>query len=200
MIRTLTIALLTAPVAAQQARPGSIFDRARPIEQGVGDIGPLSESQRVIPRPLNIAGNFDQAFEIDTQTGDRFIIRRSGAITALFPDSVYIPTPFGSLPAIPAGTVFVIGEPDPIFARQLGLLDPQADDDPEAEPSFVRSPLFIDMRAGPASEYAQLPALHPDPIELDPTQALDATIGPVEPLLIRAAAAEITRASRRRDR
>ena len=92
---------------------------ARPVEQGVGDVGPLSESTRVLPRDLRKPRGFDRVYEISRTTPlgttEQTLIRIDGAVTAIFPRSVYTVGSAGWIAETPPGTIFHIGRLPPEF-------------------------------------------------------------------------------------
>lgn len=88
-------------------------DPLRPIDAGVADRGPLSRSQRVVPFDLRAPSGFDRVYAVETAEGFAYE-RRSGALRAVFDQSVYVAGAFGPTPVIPPGTVFKIGA-DPVW-------------------------------------------------------------------------------------
>lgn len=87
---------------------------ARALEEGVGDVGPLSVGLRLMQRDMRRPFGFDRVFEVDRSTAfgtEQTLIRIDGAVTAVFPRSTYRIVGPGVLAAeFPAGTVFHIGE------------------------------------------------------------------------------------------
>ncbi|MEZ6242313.1 MAG: hypothetical protein R3B57_04650 [Phycisphaerales bacterium] len=81
------------------------------VDAGTSDVGPLSESLRMLPVDLRVSDDFENVYRVTDANGDERFIRRQGALVAVFPRSEYIPTGFGPMAAIPAGTWFRIGEP-----------------------------------------------------------------------------------------
>lgn len=86
------------------------------VEQGIGDVGPLSVSSRVAPVDLRHPLGFDAVYRLSEarvfgRSGDQggLLARVSGAVWAVFPRSVYAPTPQGMVVPVPPGTVFHIG-------------------------------------------------------------------------------------------
>ncbi len=102
----LGVLLLGAGVAGAQPKR---------VEQGIADAGPMSASLRVAPVDLRSPIGFEAVYrlsEVDVFGRETVsYMRKHGAITAVFPHSVYVPTEAGLVPQIPAGTVFRIGEP-----------------------------------------------------------------------------------------
>lgn len=107
----LTISTLADPQTAAQKQ-----GLPQPIEQGVGDVNPLSQSQRVLPVDLYVPTRFEKVYKLEdvirrgdalrsTPSGGGFV-RFSGGVAAVFPFSTYEPTARGNVATIPAGTVF----------------------------------------------------------------------------------------------
>ncbi|MBL8763086.1 MAG: hypothetical protein JNM07_02310 [Phycisphaerae bacterium] len=93
--------------------PPPRFER---IDPGTQDLGPLSSSVRVLDTDLRLPSDFKQIYRIRQYDAlgrpvgaDRFG-RASGAVTAVFPRSVYTPTSRGLVTEIPAGTIWYIGD------------------------------------------------------------------------------------------
>lgn len=82
------------------------------VDQSVADVSPLSESLRFELLDMRVSDGFTRVYRLEGINGwqDQYA-RRDGAITAVFPQSVYLPAEYGGGIAIPAGTVFIIGEP-----------------------------------------------------------------------------------------
>lgn len=89
-----------------------------PLDQGLEDVGPIGTSLRRTTRDLHAPRGFDEVFRTD----DGLLMRRDGALEAIFPRSSYIATPDGVAPAIPAGTIFRIDSGD----RDWSRIEPQA--------------------------------------------------------------------------
>ena len=90
----------------------------KPLDQTVEDISPLSRSLRQIERGLREPSAFDQVYRVPDR--DDLLMRIEGGIYAVFPQSMYTQGENGTLPLIPAGTVFHIGYPD---LERLGRVD-----------------------------------------------------------------------------
>lgn len=107
----------------------------QPVEQGVEDVNPLAAPSRLQPLDLRLPLGFDRVYRVvepwRSQMDQRFA-RSSGALTAVFPRSQYTPTRNGTIPEIPAGTVFYIG----------GL---PGDTFSSPPPSIRRSPTYVDL-------------------------------------------------------
>lgn len=80
----------------------------RPIEQGVADRDPLSTSLRIIQPGLDEPSGFDQVFEVPGHPG--LLMRRDGALSAVFTRSEYTKTKRNIVVLVPAGTVYYIGD------------------------------------------------------------------------------------------
>ena len=91
-----------------------------PVEGGVADRGSLSGSLRVLPADLRQNQLFEKLYKI--VGSDDVYIRQSGGLRAVFRNPVYVDTELGSIPIVPAGTVYCIGEVTPHVLRQLGIL------------------------------------------------------------------------------
>lgn len=99
-----------SPFAVLGALLCALAGAQTPVDQGVADVDPLATSLRVIEQSMAEDSAFERVYADPAHP--QWLVRRAGAITATFPRSSYLPTRFGSLPLIPAGTVFWIGEPD----------------------------------------------------------------------------------------
>ncbi|MBY0112162.1 MAG: hypothetical protein K2Y21_05030 [Phycisphaerales bacterium] len=80
----------------------------KPVEPGVGDVGPLSGSGRVMPKDLRQPANFDRVYEVEMD-GKKYFVRAHGGVYAVFPRSDYVQTRHGVVPIVPAGTTFHLG-------------------------------------------------------------------------------------------
>ncbi len=113
---------LAAPAASGQFErdraSGWNFDRS--VDAGYSDVGPLTASLRLEGFDLRSPDDWDRVYQLKGIDGDLFA-RRSGGLTAIFDRSQYIDSPYGTLAKIPAGTIYVIGEPPPWLIESLGL-------------------------------------------------------------------------------
>ena len=112
--RTLAVATIAAVQAAvvpsrmeaascrMQQPPGE------PIDPGIEDRGPLSESLRIIQPGLEQPHQFEKIYRIIGPEGE-MLMRGSGGLYAVFPRSEYVLTRKGPLAKVPPGTVFYIG-------------------------------------------------------------------------------------------
>ena len=89
-----------------------------PVPQGHADVSTLAVDPRIaqpnFAEPLGFGGLYRveaaDAFRGVSPVGEPLFARRSGGLTAVFPQSVYTPTMSGDVALIPPGTVFVIGD------------------------------------------------------------------------------------------
>ena len=81
----------------------------RPIDQGIGDAGPLSTSLRQTQPGLRQPTGFDHVYPVPGR--DDLLMRMDGGMVAVFPRSTYVRSGRGNIPTIPPGTVFYIGVP-----------------------------------------------------------------------------------------
>lgn len=210
-------AVLAGPIARAQpsARtrsaaengPRSILDRARPVRPNVSDTGPLSRDLLRLEPGLRVPRGFERVFELRTAAGDRVLLRRNGAVTAVFPRSVYTASRRGLLAEVPPGTTFIIGDPGPELARRNVLpgLRPQGE---TRRPSPLRRDTRLDLSYSPGGVRGGGPRQAPiaAPARTMPRRPLsgaghelDLMVGPVGALLRRAAEAEVrSRPGRRR--
>ena len=91
-----------------------------PVEAGVEDRGALSSSFRSATMDLRQDQSFERLYKVAGQDG--VYVRKSGGLYAVFKNSTYIDTRFGSFPAVPAGTVYSIGEIPSVMLGQLSTL------------------------------------------------------------------------------
>ena len=96
------IALSCANPALGQSIP------LRPVEQTVEDVSGLSTSFRYVEPGLLQPSGFDQVYRYSGRTD--FFVRIDGATLAVFPESVYVPSNNGLVAAVPAGTIYYIGD------------------------------------------------------------------------------------------
>ncbi len=102
-----TALILTALAAsASLAQSDPALER---IEQGYEDVSPLATSLEQYNHELRQPAAFDTVYRVPGTEG--VLMRRNGALHALFERSEYIPTRFGDLAVPPAGTIYSIGPP-----------------------------------------------------------------------------------------
>lgn len=98
---------------AQNAEGGPQQDPAdgprRVLDPAVEDLGPLSESLRLLDTGLGLPGSFENVQAVPGY--DDMYMRVAGGLYAVFPRSLYVSTRFGDAPIIPNDTVFYIGPP-----------------------------------------------------------------------------------------
>lgn len=112
------ICLIAAGWAAAAVTSGAgaqspSWPAAERVDPTVGDVGPLAQSLRLVPIDLRAPTGFDTVFRLSgpARGGEALLGRIDGGVTAVFSRSVYEPSRFGDVAAIPPGTQFVIGEP-----------------------------------------------------------------------------------------
>lgn len=94
-------------IAAGLTEPPSAL---RPVEAGVGDVGPLDVGLRQLRTDLRVPSGFDRVFRTAPDAGGRSsLVRFDSGIAAVFDRSQYRVTRRGPVAQIPAGTVFYIG-------------------------------------------------------------------------------------------
>lgn len=90
----------------------------KPVDQTVGDVGPLEMSLRNISQGIEMPMGFFKVYEtpvspenMKSSTGipERRFMRANGGLVALYNRSQYTPTEEGIIPEIPDSTVWVIG-------------------------------------------------------------------------------------------
>ncbi|MGI9014780.1 MAG: hypothetical protein ACR2GY_11115 [Phycisphaerales bacterium] len=145
----------------------------RPVEQGVDDVGPLSESLRLIEPGLDPGSAFDQVYEVPGQP-DLFM-RVDGGLHAVFRRSLY--SEAGAL--VPSDTVFSIGPPV-LYDRDGFLIDPLWIGSAGAQTSAdgVRPPQTVFGILEPLTYHplARPPRAGRSAIEAEPNQSVDAAL------------------------
>lgn len=112
-------ACLAAGAVAQSTSPtnrtpnGTGSQPLKRVEQGAADVNPLRVSNRHLQQNLRVPSDFSEVYEIDPSGGanpnaKRFV-RRSGAVYAVFPRSIYRLTDQGLSIPVPPGTIYYIG-------------------------------------------------------------------------------------------
>lgn len=113
----LAIPIISIAVAAvQQDNPVELI----PVDGGVADRGSLSDSLRSLPVDLRQNQSFEKLYRVVGSDG--VYVRQAGGLRAVFKNSAYIDHATGSIPIVPAGTVYCIGEVTQDVLRQLGAL------------------------------------------------------------------------------
>lgn len=105
--------------AAASLLSTSLFAQPTRIDPGHADTSPTGISLLRLDIDQRIPTGFENVYQIQRPDafgrGQTLFMRVDGAVMAIFPRSVYTPTPGGLVPEIPAGTVFQIGPiPAPI--------------------------------------------------------------------------------------
>lgn len=96
----------------------------QPVQPGRADVSPLAWSLQYVQPSLQSPSGFDRVYRLRSPsdlyaraaTEGGLFARASGGITAVFPVSQYVQTPRGEQPVIPAGTIFVLGDPARLLA------------------------------------------------------------------------------------
>jgi hypothetical protein len=128
------------------AKPKS--DQIKRVEGGVGDVDPLGISLKQLSVDLRQPVGFGGVYQVPASrspTGRPAFARMSGATTAVFDQSTYVPSRGGPTAGIPPGTVFYIGglprqAPTQVGDTNVGLLELTQVD--------MRAPLLVDTTAG----------------------------------------------------
>lgn len=123
--------LLTLTCLAAQPESDTGWRLDLPADEGYDDTSILGESFKVPMADLRQASEWDRVYRMEGVDGPIFA-RRHGGVTAVFAQSDYVASPDGSVATVPAGTIYVIGEPAPWLLRQLGLDDGYEDLAPKA--------------------------------------------------------------------
>lgn len=125
-VRPLTRVCVCALACAALAQPPSPVTIIGPVRQGYDDVGPLSRSFSQPAADLRTPMDFDRVYRVSAGV-DLFgrpremYARAAGGLTAVFPQSSYVPTRGGMTPEVPPGTVWIIGAPrDP--QRDRGVI------------------------------------------------------------------------------
>ena len=105
-----------AVIAMQNHNPVEL----EPVDGGIADRGSLSGSLRVMPVDLRQNQSFEKLYKV--VGSDDVYIRQAGGLRAVFRNSTYVDTQSGSIPIVPAGTVYCIGEVTQEVLQQLGIL------------------------------------------------------------------------------
>lgn len=121
LVRGVALLSVASFASAQQALPGTRMGPGIPgvppllqrVEQGVADIGPLSDTLREMDFQIDLRNpvGFSNVYRVPGRPD--LLMRSSGAVYAVFPQSVYVQTEEGIAAKVPAGTIFSIGMPAP---------------------------------------------------------------------------------------
>lgn len=99
---------LASPAGAQPVNHKPILT---PVDQGYADVDPLGRSLRFIQRDIRIDTNFEHLYTSPAYPGK--FLRKDGAITAVFDQSIYAMHRDDVYTVTPPNTVFHIGDPRP---------------------------------------------------------------------------------------
>jgi hypothetical protein len=134
----LVSAVVCGVAAAQGLVPRTALPGLTRIDEVGDDADPLSRSQRFAPVDLRMPTGFEGVYRFKRTTpfgqSQTMTARMDGGLIAVFPNSVYVPARGGLIPAVPAGTVYVIGGVSALGAAQ-------------EEHRPAASPTAVDLRA-----------------------------------------------------
>lgn len=166
MLGVLVLALASVPAHAQPVQDE--LHGLQPIEQTIGDVDPLFVSQRILPIDLRLPSAFGRVYRVpgsrSTLGGSaetppsvlgpgELLMRVDGAVTAVFPRSVYVASGGSPQAVIPPSTVFYIGplpESFPGSATETGVAS-------EPTPAGLRIDLSAQMLRRPQRAALPLP-------------------------------------------
>lgn len=103
----LWLMLIPALAFGQSGDPEAV--RLERVDQGFEDVSPLAHSLRWIEPEYRQPRGFDSVYAVPGAPG--VLMRRDGALRALFQRSEYVQTRFGTEALVPTGTIYSIGEP-----------------------------------------------------------------------------------------
>jgi len=134
-LRTPACLLLAAFALSASAQQGDTSPRSgkqdaqlKPIEQGVEDENQLRSSLRKQLIDMRAPSNWDRVYRVNqglelypgAKRNGSQLVRASGALMAVFRESTYRPVAPGvALATIPAGTVWVLGDPNAMTQPQF---------------------------------------------------------------------------------
>lgn len=105
-------ALVSAPLARADDPRDASTDVFRRVDAGRSDVGPSSTSRRILNRDPRTPSGFEFVYRIERGPYAGRFARRDGAVTAVFPRSVYADVDGVAVPRVPPGTTFVVGPVD----------------------------------------------------------------------------------------
>lgn len=145
----LTALTPTAGGAGQADSASQTPPPLRRVDQGFADRSTLSTSLRTFGVDLRTPAGFTDLYQLPDQAGQpgRYV-RRSGAISAVFPHSTYIRREDHLQALVPAGTVYYIGDM-PGGGRTSGSA-------PSASMLSSAQPTGLDARAASTAVYTQI--------------------------------------------
>ncbi len=91
-----------------------------PVDEGVEDRTVLSESLKVEQKDMRKSQSFEQLFRV--KGSPEIFVRRAGSLHAVFRNPHYLETSEGSIPLVPTGTIYCIGEVTQEVLEQLGVM------------------------------------------------------------------------------
>jgi len=146
-----------------------------PIDEGVADIGPLGVGRHRLDVDFNVSRRFDQVFALPTGLGPDgstpMFARTEGAITAVFPRSVYRPLRdrrgrvIGVGAPIPPGTIFYIGD---LPEHLLGPSQQPNTHDNQPKPNITFQPSKATTQVSTKLTTSNHPSLQPATIHQPP--------------------------------
>jgi hypothetical protein len=125
----------------QSATPAVTRVELKPVEQGIGDVGPLSTNLRSQPTDLRMPIRFDRVYRLSDVAASQPIwrgpgrstanaqpdgfVRFNAGVSAVFPFSAYATGRGGLIAEVPPGTVFHLGlKPQPADGRFSSMDSP----------------------------------------------------------------------------
>lgn len=125
--RSISLAILGLGLSAT-----AFGQNAQPIDPGYADVGPLQTSLRVLPQVMRHDTAFEHVYQSPINPNQLY--RVAGGVYAVFNNSDYVATPYGTIAVYPADVRFSIGPPpgfdgspiDPATAALLRFNDPMA--------------------------------------------------------------------------
>jgi hypothetical protein len=91
-----------------------------PVDAGVADATPLSESLQLQPYDLRANQSFEQLFRVEGSP--EIYVRRAGSLHAVFRDPLYDQRDGALRAVVPTGTIYCIGEVTREVLNQLGVI------------------------------------------------------------------------------
>jgi len=131
--------LLLASAALGQSEPWHVPSPQR-VEPGIEDVGSRGVGRSSLFVDLRGGVGFSEVYTFRKESAfgvpRSMFMRRSGAVTAVFPRSAYVETRNGLRPTIPAGTIFHLG--DPARREMFGIDRPREEEESSAAASSGR--------------------------------------------------------------
>ena len=123
----LIVGCATGPAFAQRGLPPAdspLSQQFETVDEGITDRGSNAVSLRRVEFDLRQDTDFDHLYEAPGRPD--LLMRRDGAITAVFSQSLYAISKGGLIPVIPPGALFFIGAPDaddPALPAPIGFTE-----------------------------------------------------------------------------